>query len=85
MFIFQGTAGTFNVALVNAVTDSEPWSEAFNVIPNQGYQDGKFTISVADPSKLDYENETWRIIQLKVNFFTKHFQKNLRSGPVLSK
>lgn len=66
------------MALVDAEENSEQWSEAFSVIPNQGYQDGKFTVSVSDPSKLDYEIEAWRNITLKVNchwFYLKYLKQ----------
>ncbi|XP_033213887.1 LOW QUALITY PROTEIN: cadherin-23-like [Belonocnema kinseyi] len=42
------------------------WHLAFLIIPNNGYQLGNFTISVVNAALLDYEDENWRNINIKI-------------------
>ncbi|XP_043480675.1 cadherin-23-like isoform X2 [Leptopilina heterotoma] len=42
------------------------WKSAFIIIPNSAYQLGTFTISVVNASLLDYEDEKWRNMKLKI-------------------
>ncbi|KAH0562932.1 hypothetical protein KQX54_001655, partial [Cotesia glomerata] len=42
------------------------WHSAFLIVPNTGYQNTYFTISVRDALLLDYENENWRNIKIEI-------------------
>ncbi|XP_051174171.1 protein dachsous-like [Leptopilina boulardi] len=54
----------FDVKLEN--DDIINWKSAFIIIPNSAYQLGTFTISVVNATLLDYEDENWRNIKLKI-------------------
>ncbi|KAK0078156.1 hypothetical protein PV325_002927 [Microctonus aethiopoides] len=42
------------------------WSTAYQIVPNNGYQTNNFTISVVNASLLDYEDENWRNMKIKI-------------------
>lgn len=63
----QAENAQFDVKLDN--DGSIDWKSAFIIIPNSAYQLGTFTITVVNASLLDYEDEAWRNIKLKVCFF----------------
>lgn len=64
-FIFQGENAQFDVKLVNTNL-SFPFTDAFMIIPNKGYRNGIFDISVQDKRNLDYENPDWRSLSFEV-------------------
>ena len=43
------------------------WSSAFAVVPESGYRDQNFTITVRDASELNYEDPNWRSITMTVH------------------
>lgn len=65
--MFQAGNAQYRVSL----EDDEPikgvdWSEAFSIIPTQGYQRGEFKLVILDAPKLDFEVPEWQNIKLKV-------------------
>ncbi|XP_066993174.2 cadherin-AgCad1 [Anabrus simplex] len=46
--------------------EENEWSSAFLLIPDAGYQTANISISVVNPSALDYEDPDWRKIFLKM-------------------
>ncbi|XP_074096384.1 cadherin-AgCad1-like isoform X3 [Cotesia typhae] len=52
---------------VHLTDDSDyNWHSAFLIVPNTGYQNTYFTISVSDALLLDYEDENWRNIKIEI-------------------
>lgn len=69
-FILQAENAQYSVHLTD---DSDyKWHSAFLIVPNTGYQNTYFTISVSDALLLDYEDENWRNIKIEVKDFI-HF------------
>lgn len=55
-----GPHATYEVILTQQTGAAADYSSAFNIVPNTGYQKQTFTISVADISLIDYEDDDWR-------------------------
>lgn len=71
-----GIHATYTVSLTNEV-GIQYW-EAFDLVPNSGYQNTTFRVSVGNATPVDYEDENWRQFKLNVSFyffllFKKHF------------
>jgi aspartyl/asparaginyl-tRNA synthetase len=67
---------TYEIVLTQKDTSLVEYSKAFNIVPNNGYQEQGFTLSVANIDLIDYENEIWRefdiivsLIQIRLNLF----------------
>lgn len=61
-----GQHASYEVVLSQEATDVEEYAKAFNIIPINGYQNQSFTISVADTSMIDYEDEKWQKFEVVV-------------------
>lgn len=65
--IFQSDNGTFSIDMDKGESNID-YAEAFEIIPDSGYQKADFTITVKNSSLLDYEDENWKIIKLHVSY-----------------
>lgn len=61
-----GSNAEYKVVLSQAKDAIESYSNAFNVIPLNGYQRQTFTISVSDTDLIDYENINWQEFTIMV-------------------
>lgn len=65
----QGVHATYVVSLEEMVDGALvpiDYAKPFVVIPNNGYKQSFFTITVADAALLDYENVPWQEFKLTV-------------------
>lgn len=59
-----GPHATYSVEMVSDTEENFP--EAFTIIPNTGYQETSFLITVSNATYLDYENPIWRDFQMRI-------------------
>lgn len=65
--IFQGENAQYSVILSHKSTNDVIYSDAFNLIPDSGYQRAEFfKITVIDASLVDYEVPEWQEFELTV-------------------
>lgn len=69
-----GVHATYNVTL--SQNGDILYSEAFDVIPNNGYKEANFKLSVVNAPLLDYENEIWRELVLVITAQETNFPAN---------
>jgi hypothetical protein len=62
-----GPHATYRVFLTQKESSEVEHSKAFNIVPNNGYQEQGFTLSVANAGLLDYEEELWREFEIIVS------------------
>ncbi|XP_046401464.1 protocadherin Fat 3-like [Ischnura elegans] len=58
--------GTYEVELKDLDEEGTKFTEAFSVVPSQGYHDATFSVLIVNPKLLDYEDEAWRHIKMKL-------------------
>lgn len=58
---------TYDIILMEKEDSRAEYSKAFNIVPNNGYQEQGFTISVADTSLIDFEEPLWREFDIVVS------------------
>ncbi|XP_059617696.1 cadherin-23-like [Phlebotomus argentipes] len=62
-----GPHATYSVEMLAVgEEDVEDYQKAFTIIPNTGYQDTSFLITVSNATFLDYEDLTWREFQMRI-------------------
>ena len=61
-----GRHATYEIVLTQKESSVE-YSEAFNIVPNNGYQEQEFTISVSNAALLDFEESLWREFEITVS------------------
>ena len=61
-----GEHASYEIVLSQTDDAAAEFSKAFNIVPSNGYQKQTFTISVADTSLIDFENENWQNIEILV-------------------
>lgn len=66
-YIFQGVHATYSVSLNGGRTTID-YAKPFLMIPDNGYKEAYFTITIANASLLDYEVAEWRVFDLTVIF-----------------
>lgn len=69
-----GEHASYEIALSQSDDAAAIFSEAFNIVPSNGYQKQTFTISVANTDLIDYENEEWQEIDILVRFFNFSYE-----------
>ncbi|XP_055680929.1 protein dachsous-like [Lutzomyia longipalpis] len=57
-----GPHATYTVEMVSL----ENYADAFTIIPNTGYQETSFLITVSNATFLDYEDEVWQSFQMRI-------------------
>ncbi|XP_018321282.1 protocadherin Fat 4 isoform X3 [Agrilus planipennis] len=62
--IDTGNNAVYRVQLLDDTNNG--YNEAFQIVPNQGYKEWTFYLSVSDSSLLDYENEAWQELTFQV-------------------
>lgn len=62
-----GLHATYDVLLIEEAGSLAEYSKAFNIVPNNGYQEQGFTISIANTSLIDFEDTLWREFDIIVS------------------
>lgn len=62
----QDIHATYDVTLTQE--DGVEFSNAFSIVPNQGYQRQGFSINVIDTTLIDYEDPPWQRFTVTVRF-----------------
>lgn len=78
-YILQGKNATYLVSLESTSTEHN-FIQPFTVIPNKGYQESNFTITISDINLLDYEVEAWQKFTITVSkTIQSHFDTSSRT------
>lgn len=72
-----GSNAEYKVVLSQVKDAKESYSNAFNVIPLNGYQRQTFTISVSDTDLIDYEDVNWQKFTIMVKLFILNRPSNI--------
>ena len=65
-----GRHATYEIVLTQKESSPSEYSEAFNIVPNNGYQEQGFTISVANAALLDFEESLWQEFEIIVSILS---------------
>lgn len=74
LFFYQGIHATYQVSLTSQNALGLQYEQPFIVIPNKGYKDANFTITIGDTEFLDYEDLNWQEFKITVNY-SKRFEE----------
>lgn len=62
-----GPNASYDIILTNVEGSIAEYSKALNIVPQSGYQQQSFTISVADISLIDFEDVAWQEFDIVVS------------------
>ena len=62
-----GPNASYDIILTNVEGSIVEYSKALNIVPQSGYQQQSFTISVADISLIDFEDVAWQEFDIVVS------------------